>query len=225
MTAMRIEHLPYEGTGVGQRRVESYLLHFRGYYGNTHMQFRSLEQMESFADNLKKAVRKYRRHEMRGLPDAAQAAGGMQWTESCDDLPLCDCEFDRDIFTSIPCEAVTDEGRAITAVYVYAVSVVPNNDGTRPVWEGWAEKTGDADDFSCVWEVLQGKTVNVIRWRYPNGTQKPTQKSYEKMLEMEKHMASAAEFVDSHPLEWPLVMEDGTLNTKVRAIIGKYTEE
>ena len=56
---MRIEHLPYEGTGIGQRRVESYMLHYRGYYGNTHEQFKSIEQMEAFADRLKKTIRKY----------------------------------------------------------------------------------------------------------------------------------------------------------------------
>lgn len=58
---MVIEHLPFEGTGVGQRRVESYLLHYRGYYGNTHEQFKSLEQMEAFADNIKKTIRKYKK--------------------------------------------------------------------------------------------------------------------------------------------------------------------
>ncbi|MBR6605580.1 MAG: hypothetical protein IKK92_06905 [Prevotella sp.] len=59
---MRIEHLPYEGTGFGQRRMESYMLHYRGYYGNTNEQFKSLEQMEAFADNLKKTIRKYRKN-------------------------------------------------------------------------------------------------------------------------------------------------------------------
>lgn len=58
---MRIEHLPYEGTEVFQRRVESYLLHYRGYYGNTQEQFKSLEQMEAFADNIKKTIRKYKK--------------------------------------------------------------------------------------------------------------------------------------------------------------------
>ena len=58
---MRIEHLPYEGTDVFQHRVESYLLHYRGYYGNTSEQFKSLEQMEAFADNIKKTIRKYKK--------------------------------------------------------------------------------------------------------------------------------------------------------------------
>lgn len=54
--------MPYEGTGFCQRRVESYMLHYRGYYGNTNEQFKSLEQMEAFADNLKKTIRKYRKN-------------------------------------------------------------------------------------------------------------------------------------------------------------------
>lgn len=38
------------------------MLHYRGYYGNTNEQFKSLEQMEAFADNLKKTIRKYRKN-------------------------------------------------------------------------------------------------------------------------------------------------------------------
>lgn len=110
---------------------------------------------------------------------------GLQWVESCEDLPLCDKEystFPTSVFTSVPCKAVSDDNRIIVAVYVIAVSVTICNDGSRTKWEGWTEKTGEADDFSCVEGIFEGKTINVLRWRYPAGIHKPTQKIYEKII-------------------------------------------
>lgn len=153
---------------------------------------------------------------------------GMPWIDTGDDLPLCDQEystFPSSVFTSAPCKAVSDDNRIIVAVYAIAVSVTPCNDGSRTKWEGWTEKTGEADDYSCVENVLQGKTINVLRWHYLKGTQLPTQKSYKKMLEMEKYMANAADFMDSHPREWPLVQEDGTIIATRPAVIGKSGTE
>lgn len=141
-------------------------------------------------------------------------ADGMPWVECDDDLPLCDREYSTlpaSVFTSFPCKAVTAEHRIIQAVYVIAMSVAPCNDGSHTRRKGWAEMSGEADDYSCVEKVLNGESVDVLRWHYPKGLQIPSQRSYEKMLQMESYMDSVAAFVDSRPKEWPLVREDGTV--------------
>lgn len=94
---------------------------------------------------------------------------GMTWTEACDNLPICNMEYSTyplSVFVSIPCKVVTEDKRIVYAVYVIATSVAHNNDGTHTKWDGWAEKTGEADDYSCVENVLNGKTIKVIRWHY-----------------------------------------------------------
>lgn len=138
---------------------------------------------------------------------------GMPWVECGDDLPLCDREyrtFPASVFASFPCKAVTAEHRIIRAVYVIAESVTLCNDGSHTRWEGWADMSGEAEDYSCVEKVLNGESVDVLRWRYPKGFQIPSQRSYEKMLQMESYMDSAA-FADSRPKEWPLVRDGGTV--------------
>ena len=153
---------------------------------------------------------------------------GMPWIECSDDLPLCDQEysmFPTSVFTSMTCKGVTADGRFIQAVYVFAVSDAPNNDGSRTIWEGWAEKTGEADDFSCVENVLQNNPINVLRWHYPKGVQMPTQKSFAKMVAIENYKTIASKFIDSHPREWPLVQEDGTIIATGPAVIGKSGTE
>lgn len=138
---------------------------------------------------------------------------GMPWIESGDDLPLCNREysiFPSSVFTSIPCKAMTEDGRIIQAVYVYGVSNAINNDGSRCIWEGWAEKTGDADDYTCVDKVLLDESINVLRWHYNKGVQMPTQNSFAKMVAIENYKKIASKYIDSHPREWPLVQEDGT---------------
>ena len=110
---------------------------------------------------------------------------GVSWTECGDDLPLCCREYSSfpiSVSTSIPVKAVVDDNRIIDAVYVCAVSGMPNNDGSRCRWEGWIEKTGEADDFSCVEGIFEGKTINVLRWHYPKHSQMPTQKECIKNL-------------------------------------------
>jgi len=154
---------------------------------------------------------------------------GMPWIECGDDLPMCEREYSTfpvSVFVSIPCNAVAENNRIIEAVYVRAVSAVPNNDGSRTKWEGWCEKTGEADDYSCVENVLQGNTINVIRWHYPKGTQKPTQKSLEKMAAVNDTLDYMAKVIDSHPKEWPLVQDDGTvLATGPAEIVNSGTEQ
>jgi len=153
---------------------------------------------------------------------------GVSWTECSDDLPLCSQEYSlypTSVLTSIPCKVITTDGRYCQAIYVVAESVALCNDGSHTRWAGWAEMSGDADDYSCVEKVLQGETLVVLRWHYPKGAQMPTQKGCEKMLEMQKYIDSAADFIDSHPKEWPLVREDGTVIAAGPAeIVGSGTE-
>lgn len=153
---------------------------------------------------------------------------GIPWIETGDDLPLCNQEwgiYPNHVFTSIPCKVVTEDSRITLAVYVSAVSAAIKNDGTRAKWEGWAEKTDDDEDYLCVHDVLNGKALKVLRWHYPKGTQLPTNKSMEKMIFMTKCMDRAADFIDSHPREWPLVQEDGTIIATGPAVIGKSGTE
>ena len=154
---------------------------------------------------------------------------GMRWVECGDDLPLCVRKystFHASVFASFPCKAVTAEHRIIRAVYVIAESVVPCNYGSHTRWEGWAEMSGEADGYSCVAKVLNGESVDVLRWHYPKGLQIPSQRSYEKMLQMEIYMDSAAAFADSRPKEWLLVREDGTvIATGPAEIAGSVTRQ
>ena len=138
---------------------------------------------------------------------------GLPWIESVEDLPICNQEystFPTSVFTSMPCKAMTVDGRFIQAVYVYGVSNAISNDGSRCIWHGWAEKTGDADDYTCVDKVLLDESINVLRWHYNKGVQMPTQNSFAKMLAIENYKKIASKYIDSHPREWPLVQEDGT---------------
>ncbi len=107
---------------------------------------------------------------------------GMPWIEADDDLPICNAEFSSCpfcTFTSIPCKVVTDDNRITDAVYVLAMSVFGNNDGSRIEIKGWVEKTGSPDDYSCVEDIYSGKTINVLRWHYRDGLQMPTAKQLE----------------------------------------------
>lgn len=108
----------------------------------------------------------------------------VSWTECGDDLPICSREYSLytiSVSTSMPCKVIATDGRCCHAVYVVAESVVPCNDGSHTRWEGWAEMTGDADDYSCVEKVLHGETLGVLRWHYPKGAQMPTQKAFEEV--------------------------------------------
>ena len=97
---------------------------------------------------------------------------GVSWTECSDGLPLCSQEYSlypTSVLTSMPCKVITADGRCCQAVYVVAESVVHCNDGGRTRRVGWAEMTGDADDYSCVEKVLHGEALVVLRWHYPKG--------------------------------------------------------
>lgn len=145
---------------------------------------------------------------------------GMPWIECGEDLPLCNQEystFPTSVFTSMPCKAMTEDGRFIQAVYVYAISDIHNNDGSLTRWEGWAEKTGDEDDYSCVENVLKDNPIKVLRWHYPKGVQMPTMNSFAKMVAKESYKNIRLKF-DYYKRGWPTgpaeIVNSGTEQVK-----------
>lgn len=97
---------------------------------------------------------------MRDIMDNA----AMSWVDASKALPVCDNEYRKgcsSVCVSAPCWVMTEEHRFMIAVYVIAKNPEVNTEE-----EGWTEKTGNEDDFSCLEKLMFRKTIKVLRWQY-----------------------------------------------------------